>query len=43
MMIVVGHLPEEFKVAQSPRKPIHEVLIFPDSQNYMLSCSKTKS
>lgn len=27
MMIAVGHLPEEFKVAQSPRKPLKEVLI----------------
>ena len=27
MMIAVGHLPEKFKVAQSPRKPLNEVLI----------------
>ncbi|MCM0592907.2 MAG: nitroreductase family protein [Gloeotrichia echinulata DEX184] len=27
MMIAVGHLPEEFKVAQSPRKPVKEVLV----------------
>lgn len=27
MMITVGYLPEEFKVAQSPRKPLKEVLI----------------
>lgn len=27
MMIAVGHLPDKFKVAQSPRKPLNEVLI----------------
>ncbi|MDJ0733594.1 MAG: nitroreductase family protein [Nostocaceae cyanobacterium] len=27
MMIAVGHLPDELKVAQSPRKKVHEVLI----------------
>jgi len=27
MMIAVGHLPDELKVAQSPRKQVHEVLI----------------
>lgn len=27
MLIAVGHLPEEFKVAQSPRKQIQEVLV----------------
>ena len=27
MMIAVGHLPEELKVAQSPRKKVHEVLV----------------
>lgn len=27
MMIAVGHLPEELRVAQSPRKPIQEVLV----------------
>lgn len=32
MMIAVGHLPEEFKVAQSPRKPLKEVLITDDNR-----------
>lgn len=27
MMIAVGHLPEELRVAQSPRKPVKEVLV----------------
>ncbi|RCJ14711.1 nitroreductase [Nostoc sp. ATCC 43529] len=27
MMIAIGHLPEELRVAQSPRKPLQEVLI----------------
>lgn len=31
MMIAVGYLPEEFKVAQSPRKPLKEVLIIGDN------------
>jgi nitroreductase len=30
MMMAVGHLPERFRVAQSPRRPIDEVLCFDD-------------
>lgn len=31
MMIAVGHLPETFRVAQSPRKPLDEVLVVLDA------------
>jgi hypothetical protein len=28
MMLAVGHLPETLRVAQSPRKPLEDVLVF---------------
>lgn len=33
MLLAVGHLPERFRVTDSPRKPIHEILHF-DGETY---------
>jgi hypothetical protein len=30
MLVAVGHLPEHFSVAQSPRRPIGEVMVHLD-------------